>query len=146
VHDPSGETRASAINGLGLLGSEGTIAPLLEILRWDKSADLRERAACNLADSGLLTHELRRKAIPELIRFGGDESLDAATRKWTFQALREIAEQNLRDDAAAWQKWYAGRRASSSPRHPTCSCFRNPDGNLTVCLPQASRYSRTLKS
>jgi hypothetical protein len=111
VHDPSGETRASAINGLGLLGSEGTIAPLLEILRWDKSAGLRERAACNLADSGLLTHELRRKAIPELIRFGGDESLDAATRKWAFQALREIAEQNLPDDAAAWQKWYAGRRA-----------------------------------
>jgi hypothetical protein len=111
VHDPSGETRASAINGLGLLGSEGTIAPLLEVLRWDASPDLRERAACNLADSGLLTHELRRKAIPELIRFGGDASLDAATRKWAFQALREIAEQSLPDDAAMWQKWYAGRRA-----------------------------------
>ena len=80
-------------------------------MRWDASADLRERAACNLADSGLLTHELRRKAIPELIRFGGDASLDAATRKWAFQALREIAEQNLPDDAATWQKWYAGRRA-----------------------------------
>src|SRR5581483_1650756 len=30
VHDPGGDTRAAAINGLGLLGTEGTIAPLLE--------------------------------------------------------------------------------------------------------------------
>lgn len=111
VHDPAGDTRASAINGLGLLGSDGTIAPLLEVLRWDASHDLRERAACNLADSGMLSRELRRKAIPELIRFGGDESLDAATRRWVFQALREIAEQNLPDDFATWQRWYATRRA-----------------------------------
>ena len=85
VHDPAGDTRAAAINGLGLLGTEGTIAPLLEVLRWDKSADLRERAACNLADSGLLSHELRRKAIPELIRFGGDESLDAPRGNGRFR-------------------------------------------------------------
>jgi hypothetical protein len=111
VHDPAGDTRAAAINGLGLLGTEGTIAPLLEVLRWDKSADLRERAACNLADSGLLSHELRREAIPELIRFGGDASLDAQTRKWVFQALREIAAQSLPDDAAAWTRWYASRAA-----------------------------------
>jgi HEAT repeat protein len=111
VHDPAGDTRAAAINGLGLLGSEGTIAPLLEVLRWDKSSDLRERAACNLADSGLLSREQRRKAMPELIRFGGDETLDATTRKWVFQALREIAGQNLPDDAAAWQRWWATRPA-----------------------------------
>ena len=111
VHDPAGDTRAAAINGLGLLGTEGTIAPLLEVLRWDPSHDLRERAACNLADSGLLSHELRREAIPELIRFGGDEKLDAQTRKWVYQALREIAAQNLPDDAAAWQRWYASRPA-----------------------------------
>lgn len=111
VHDPSGDTRASAINGLGLLGTQGTIAPLLEVFRWDKSADLRERAACNLADSGMLTHELRQESIPEFIRFSQDESLDPATRKWAFQALREIAGQSLPDDAAAWARWWAGRPA-----------------------------------
>jgi HEAT repeat protein len=111
VHDPAGDTRASAINGLGLLGTEGTIAPLLEVLRWDKSADLRERAACNLADSGMLTREMRREALPELIRFGQDESLDGTTRKWVFQALREIAGENLPDDATAWVRWWARRRA-----------------------------------
>ena len=109
VHDPGGDTRAAAINGLGLLGTEGTIAPLLEALRWDPSADLRERAACNLADSGMLTGATRKRAVPELIRFGQDENLDAATRKWVFQALREIAGQTLPDDAAAWARWWAGR-------------------------------------
>ena len=111
VHDPAGDTRAAAINGLGLLGTERAIAPLLEVLRWDASHDLRERAACNLADSGMLSHEWRREAIPELIRFGGDETLDAQTRKWVYQALREIAAQSLPDDAAAWQRWYASRPA-----------------------------------
>jgi hypothetical protein len=109
VHDPTGDTRAAALNGLGLLGTEGTIAPLLEALRWDQSPDLRERAACNLADSGMLPRAMRRGAMPELVRFGQDPTLDAATRKWVFQALREIAGQNLPDDAAAWARWSAGR-------------------------------------
>jgi hypothetical protein len=109
VHDPASDTRAAAINGLGLLGTEGTIAPLLEVLHWDKSLDLRERAACNLADSGMLTREMRGEAVPELIRFGQDEGLDATTRKWVFQALREITGQNLPDDATAWVRWRAAR-------------------------------------
>jgi HEAT repeat protein len=111
VRDPSGEARAAAINGLGLLGTEGTVVPLLERFRWDASADLRERAACNLADSGMLTHEMRQEAVPELIRYAHDESLDAATRKWVFQALREIAGENLPDDGNVWAGWRAARPA-----------------------------------
>lgn len=111
VHDPAGEMRAAAINGLGLLGTENTIAPLLEVLRYDASLDLRERAACNLADSGMLSREFRQKAVPELIRFGQDQTLDATTRKWVYQALREIAQQRLPDDAAAWANWFASRPA-----------------------------------
>ena len=109
VHDASGDTRAAAINGLGLLGTKGTIAPLLEVMRWDASADLRERAACNLADTGMLTSAMRKQALPELIRFGQDETLDAATRKWVYQALREIAGENLPDDATAWARWWSAR-------------------------------------
>src|SRR6185436_12791226 len=98
-------------NGLGLLGTENTIAPLLDIFHNDTSLDLRERAACNLADSGMLSRELRQKAVPELIRFGQDQTLDATTRKWVYQALREIAQQRLPDDAAAWANWFASRPA-----------------------------------
>jgi hypothetical protein len=112
VHDPSADARAAAINGLGLLGTEETIAPLLEILRWDTSPDFRERAACNLADSGMLSRELRQKAVPELIRFGQDDTLDTTTRKWVFQALREIAGQRIGDDANEWARWFASRPAN----------------------------------
>lgn len=106
ARDPSAPTRAAAINGLGLLGSEDTVPLLLEILRRDPSTDLRDRAACNLADSGLLPHELRQEAVPELIGFLEDPGLDSFTRKEVLQALREITGKNLPDDAAAWRSWY----------------------------------------
>jgi hypothetical protein len=113
VHDPDGSIRAAAINGLALLGTEDTIAPLLEIFHSDPSHDLRERAACNLADSGMLSRELRKTAVPELIRFSQDPSLDQTTKKWVYQALREITQQQIGNDSSAWLGWYgsqAGRR------------------------------------
>jgi HEAT repeat protein len=62
ARDAYGSTRAAAINGLGLLGTENTIPVLLEIMHGDPSFDLRDRAACNLADSGMLSRELRQDA------------------------------------------------------------------------------------
>ena len=109
LHDPDGSARAAAINGLGLLGTENTIAPLLDAFHNDTSHDLRERAACNLADSGMLSRDLRQKAVPELVRFSQDPDLDATTRKWVFQALREITLQNLADDPARWASWYGAQ-------------------------------------
>jgi hypothetical protein len=109
LHDPDPAARSAAINGLGLLGTQETIAPLLEILHSDPSLDLRDRAACNLADSGMLTRELRQKAVPELIRFSQDPALDPTARKWVFQALREITSQNLKDEATAWVGWYGAQ-------------------------------------
>jgi hypothetical protein len=109
AHDPTGPARAAAINGLGLLGTEGTIPVLLDIFRHDSSSDLRERAACNLADSGMLSRDLRQKAVPELIAFLQDPELDQTTRKWVLQALREITQQNLPDNPSAWLSWYSSR-------------------------------------
>jgi len=109
VHDPDPATRAAAINGLGLLGTESTIAVLLDVFRNDTSLDLRERAACNLADSGMLSRELRQKAVPELIRFSQDPALEGSTRKWVFQALREITLQNLGNDPVRWLSWYGAQ-------------------------------------
>ena len=113
VRDPAGDVRAAAINGLALLGTENTIAPLLEVFRADTSHDLRERAACNLADSGMLPRELRKTAVPELVRFSQDPNLDETTKKWVYQALREITEQRIGNDSSAWVAWHgaeAGRR------------------------------------
>jgi hypothetical protein len=109
LHDPDPATRGSAINGMGLLGAENTIAPLLEVFHGDPSADLRERAACNLADSGMLSRDLRQKAVPELVRFSQDPNLDAMTRKWVFQALREITQQKIGDDPSRWVSWYGSQ-------------------------------------
>jgi hypothetical protein len=107
AHSPSDSDRAAAINGLGLLGTAATVPVLLEIMHGDASFDLRDRAACNLADSGLLTRELRMTAVPELIRFLQDQSLDAPTRKIVLQALHEITQQNFSDDPATWLAWEA---------------------------------------
>jgi HEAT repeat protein len=110
VHDPDPATRSAAINGLALLGTESTIAPLLDAFHNDASHDLRERAACNLADSGMLSRELRQKAVPELIRFSQDTALDDTTKKWVYQALREITQQGLENDPASWANWHAAAR------------------------------------
>ncbi len=106
VHDPDRNIRSGAINGLAMLGTENTIAPLLEIFHSDTSSDLRERAACDLADSGMLSRELRKKAVPELIRFSQEPDLDQTTKKWVYQALREITQQQIGDDPSAWLAWY----------------------------------------
>jgi hypothetical protein len=111
LQDPDPETRSSAINGLGLLGTENTIQPLLNVFHNDSSMDLRERAACNLADSGMLSRDLRHEAVPELVRFSQDPNLNDQTRKWVYQALREITQQNLANDPAAWMSWYGAQAA-----------------------------------
>jgi hypothetical protein len=110
VNDPDASVRAAAINGLALLGTRDTIAPLLRIFHDDSSADLRERAACNLADSGMLSRDLRIEAVPELIRFSQDFNLEGNTRKWVFQALREITLQQIGDDPSGWLIWYEKQR------------------------------------
>ena len=90
VNDPDPGTRSRAINALGLLGSENTMEPLLQIFQTDSSYDLRERAACNLADSGMLSRELRKRAVPELVRISQDPNLDPRMKTWVAQALSEI--------------------------------------------------------
>ncbi|MBZ5635067.1 MAG: HEAT repeat domain-containing protein [Acidobacteriia bacterium] len=109
VRDPDSNVRAAAINGLALLGTENTIPLFLTVFHDDPSHDLRERAACNLADSGLLSREQRKLAVPELVRFSQDPNLDATTKKWVYQALREITEKNISDDPAAWASWSGSR-------------------------------------
>jgi len=67
---------------------------------------VRERAACSLAQSGMLTQEQRRSVIPQLLEYADDSALDAQTHGWVYQALRDITGQSLPHDATLWRRWY----------------------------------------
>jgi HEAT repeat protein len=106
IHDPNENVRYWAVEGLSYLGTDETIAPLLDILHDEPTPLVRERAACGLAQSGMLSAKQRRTAVPRLLDYAEDASLDAETRKWVFQALRDITGQTLSHEAAAWRAWY----------------------------------------
>jgi hypothetical protein len=58
----------------------------------------------------MLNEAQRWRAVPRLIEFAGDGALDAETRGWVFQALRDITGQSLPQDAPAWRTWYQRRK------------------------------------
>jgi len=110
IHDSDVNIRSWAVEGLAYLGSSETVVPLLQIFHDDPSPMIRERAACGLAQSGMLSERQRRAAVPQLLDFADDASLDPETRKWVFQALRDITGQSLPHDPAAWRNWYTANR------------------------------------
>jgi len=107
IHDPDQQTRFWAVEGLAHLGTDETIKDFLDVFRSDISMEVRERAGCSLAKSGMLTREQRMKAVPGLIDLSEDNSLNEVTRSWVFQALREITNEPLSNSSAAWRSWYA---------------------------------------
>ena len=106
MHDPDEQVRFWAVEGDAHLGTDDTIKDFLEVLRSEPSMNVRERAGCSLAKSGMLTRAQRMKAVPGLIDLAYDDSLNATTRTWVYQALREITNQPLPNDAATWRNWY----------------------------------------
>jgi hypothetical protein len=104
--DQDEDARRWAVEGLALVGTTSTIVPLLHAMHNDPSAMVRERAACSLAESGMLSHEQRLAAVPQLINYSGDPTLDAQTHALAFQALADITGERLPNDAAAWRNWY----------------------------------------
>ena len=59
LSDPNEEIRHWAVEGLAYVGTDETIPPLMKTFRDDPSQLVRERAACSLAQSGMLTQEQR---------------------------------------------------------------------------------------
>jgi hypothetical protein len=106
IEDSNENIRYWAVEALAYLGTDATIEPLLHIFHDDPSAMIRERAACGLAQSGMLSAAQRRTAVPRLLDYAEDFSLDDQTRKWVFQALRDITGQSLPHDPSAWRAWY----------------------------------------
>jgi hypothetical protein len=108
ARDRNEHTRYWAVEGLAMLGNDAAINPLLEMLAHDSSARVRERAACSLGQSGLLTREERLAAVPQLLNFADDDSLETTTRELVYGTLRLITGAELGNDANAWREWWAG--------------------------------------
>jgi hypothetical protein len=106
LKDSDEDSRRWAVDGLALVGSAETIPLLLQTMHDDPSPDVRERAACSLAGSGMLTPEQRAGAVPQLLNYTDDPALDAQTHAWAFEALEDITHQRLPNDSAAWRSWY----------------------------------------
>jgi len=110
IRDDNVNIRYWAVEGLAYLATDAAIAPLLEVFHDDPSPMIRERAACGLAQSGMFSAAQRRTTVPRLLDFAQDGALDAETRTWVFQALRDITGQTLPHDVTAWRQWYAASR------------------------------------
>ena len=115
IHDQNVNVRYWAVEGLAYLGTDETVAPLLQVFHDDSSPMIRERAACGLAQSGMLSEKQRRSAVPQLLDFAADTSPDPETHKWVFQTLRDITGQTLPHDAAAWRNWYSSNNGQWAP-------------------------------
>src|SRR5437588_6105705 len=63
-----------------------------------------------------MTDEHGKRMLRELMRFACEPQLDAMTRSWIFDALRNLSGQSLGDDPAQWRAWYETLRGSGAPR------------------------------
>jgi len=108
--DPDVNVRASAVNGLSLLGTDETVVSMLDRFRNDPSPVVQERAACGLAQSGMYTRDQRMIAAASIVGWLDDSLLTPQQRVWSFQALRDISGQNHGAHSAAWRRWYESTR------------------------------------
>ena len=105
--DSNQQTRFWAVEGLAMLGTEESIGPLLSILAHDPAKQVRERAATNLARSGMLTSEQRLSTVPQLLNLLDDDSLEPPTQDLIYAALRTITGASFGRDPSAWRGWWA---------------------------------------
>jgi HEAT repeat protein len=110
LKDADEDSRGWAVEGLALVGTGTTIPSLLNAMHNDPSPAVRERAASSLAEAGMLSHEQRLTAVPQLVNYTEDSSLDSQTHAWAFQALGDITKERLPNDPGAWRNWYASAK------------------------------------
>lgn len=106
LHDSDDDSRRWAVEGLALIGADQSIPTLLKIMHDDPAPGVRERAASALAQTGMFTRDQRNSAVPQLLNYTDDPSLDSQTHAWAFQALGQITRQHLTDSSTAWREWY----------------------------------------
>ena len=106
IHDSDEQTRYWTVEGLAQLGTDGTVAPLLDAFRNDPSADIRERAASSIAHTGMLDRRQRFTAVPSLIEMAQDPALSSSAKNWVYQALADITNERLGHDPTVWREWW----------------------------------------
>ncbi len=104
--DPDATVRLWAVEGMRYLGTDEALDQLFEIYTTDSSMRVRDRAGCNLADCGNFKRAQRMRIVPRFLSLVADSSTTPQMRNWSFLALHEITDQNLPNDASAWQRWY----------------------------------------
>ncbi len=114
LKDSDEDSRRWVVEGLSLAGTSETVPVLLQVMHDDPAPSVRELAACSLAESGMFTPEQRMSAVPQLVNYTDDSSLDAQTHAWAFQALGDITHQRLPNDSAAWRNWYENQGPGAS--------------------------------
>jgi len=103
MHAGDESLRRWAVDALAKFGGTESIAPLLDVAAREKSAIVRERAFCALAQSGTFHVAERYEAVPGLYAIATDALADRQSVAWAYQALREITGiHDLRDDEAQW--------------------------------------------
>lgn len=104
AHASDDDMRQHAVDSLAKFGGAEIVPTLLDVAGHDKSAFVRERAFCGLAESGTLLLAERYMALPGLLAIAQDPKSDQQTRDWTYQALREITSlRNVPNDSKAWR-------------------------------------------
>lgn len=107
THDRNEEVRFWAVEGLAMLGNGESVDALLDILAHDPAAQIRQRAANGLSQSGLMTGEQRLTAVPQLLNLLDDDSLDAPTQDLVCGTLEAITGASFGKNASAWRDWWA---------------------------------------
>jgi len=115
--DSNLQTRFWAVEGLAMLGTAESIDPLLSILAHDPAKQVRERAAVNIARSGMLTGEQRLTAVPQLLNLLDDDSLDAETQNLVYASLQVITGASFGKHPDAWRDWWAHHDRPEKTRH-----------------------------
>ena len=105
-HDPNSMVRVWAVEGMRYLGTDEALDQLFDSFMNDPSEQVRNRAGCNVSDCGNFKRAQRMRMVPNLISLLQDPNTTPQMRNWSYLALHEITDENLPNDASAWQAWY----------------------------------------
>ncbi len=122
--DPDATVRLWAVEGMRYLGTDEALDQLFEIYTTDSSMRVRDRAGCNLADCGNFKRAQRMRIVPRFLSLVADSSTTPQMRNWSFLALHEITDQNLPNDASAWQRWYNEHGSDKAAEFERADCWR----------------------
>jgi hypothetical protein len=105
-NNPDANVRQWAIEGMRYLGTDEALDVLFQSFTQDPSDAVRNRAGCNISDCGNFMRKQRMRMVPKFIELVEDPQTKPVMRNWSFMALREITDESLPSDAAAWRDWY----------------------------------------